>query len=125
MHQPWAAEALSLPCFQKKCDARDGKVLFRGPRLKMGVCEGRPQAIEPDHLARADYHGHNVNMAARYCETTAQGGQIVCDAGLARRAAASWRKEIAAEAVRGYEAMSYNHSCYPTAASVRSRLKQQ
>ena len=28
----------------------------------MGVCEGTPQAMLPDHLGRADYHGAAVNQ---------------------------------------------------------------
>lgn len=37
-------------------------------RLKMGVCEGHPKSIIPDHLARADYHGASVNQSARYMD---------------------------------------------------------
>ena len=31
----------------------------------MGLCEGVPGSIAPDHLGRADYHGASVNLAAR------------------------------------------------------------
>ena len=31
-------------------------------RLRMGVCEGTPQAMLHDHLGRADYHGATVNQ---------------------------------------------------------------
>jgi class 3 adenylate cyclase len=41
------------------------QLLLSGPRLKMGVAAGTPQSVAPDHLGRADYHGHAVNMAAR------------------------------------------------------------
>ena len=30
------------------------KLVFRGPRLKMGVCNGLPKTVIPDHLGRAD-----------------------------------------------------------------------
>ncbi|WIA15920.1 hypothetical protein OEZ85_012668 [Tetradesmus obliquus] len=58
---------------------RDGcaPLLFRGPRIKMGVDCGIPQAVCPDHLGRADYHSNNINMAARYEAVCAQGGQIL------------------------------------------------
>ena len=59
----WAAER----------DSRD-RILFRGPRLKMGVCEGSPASIMPDHLGRADYHGASVNQAARIMDA----GQLSC-----------------------------------------------
>ena len=34
-------------------------------RLKMGVCEGSPASIMPDHMGRADYHGACIIQAAR------------------------------------------------------------
>eukprot|EP00983_Pelagomonas_calceolata_P093325 1157764-Pelagomonas_calceolata.AAC.7 len=30
-------------------------------RLKIGISQGRPDSIQPDHLGRADYHGDCVN----------------------------------------------------------------
>ena len=42
-------------------------------RLKMGVCEGFPKSIIPDHLARADYHGASVNQSARYMDAGREG----------------------------------------------------
>jgi len=45
----------------------------------MGVCEGFPKSIIPDHLARADYHGARVNQSARYMDAgrEGEGGVIV------------------------------------------------
>ena len=37
-------------------------------RLKMGVCEGSPRSIFPDHNGRADYHGASINQAARFMD---------------------------------------------------------
>ena len=34
----------------------------------MGVCEGHPSSIMPDHLGRADYHGTSINQAARFMD---------------------------------------------------------
>ncbi|KAG1668570.1 hypothetical protein FOA52_007304 [Chlamydomonas sp. UWO 241] len=58
--------------------------LFRGPRIKMGLCEGLPTAILRDHLGRADYHGPTINQAARYMDAAAHGGQLACEASLAQ-----------------------------------------
>lgn len=76
MYLPWPPAVLALPCFQPEIDGQSETLLFRGPRLKMGVCEGRPRSIQPDHLARADYHGHAVNMAARFFGAAAHAGQV-------------------------------------------------
>ena len=45
----------------------------------MGLCEGCPKSILPDHMGRADYHGASVNQAARYMDAAAHGGQIACE----------------------------------------------
>jgi hypothetical protein len=37
-------------------------------RLKMGLCEGQPQSIQPDLYGRADYVGDSVNQAARFMD---------------------------------------------------------
>ena len=34
----------------------------------MGVSEGVPGSITPNHAGRADYHGACVNLAARFCD---------------------------------------------------------
>ena len=61
-------------------------------RLRMGVCEGVPRAIVPDHLGRADYHGASINSAARYMDAAAHGGQIVCDAAMALKVISTWNR---------------------------------
>ena len=40
-------------------------------RLKMGICEGSPASIMPDHMGRADYHGTSINQAARIMDAGA------------------------------------------------------
>ncbi|GAX78935.1 hypothetical protein CEUSTIGMA_g6375.t1 [Chlamydomonas eustigma] len=57
----------------------EDELVFRGPRLKMGVCEGTPSSIMPDHMGRADYNGTSINQAARFMDAAAHGGQIACD----------------------------------------------
>ena len=59
----------------------------------MGVCEGKPRSILPDHLGRADYHGASINQAARYMDAAAHGGMIACEAELAAKVFAIWRAE--------------------------------
>ena len=56
----------------------DHGLLFRGPRLKMGVCEGSPASIMPDHLGRADYHGASINQAARFMDAGGWQQQQLC-----------------------------------------------
>lgn len=34
----------------------------------MGVCEGPPKSILPDHLGHADYHGASINQSARFMD---------------------------------------------------------
>eukprot|EP00879_Flechtneria_rotunda_P028591 GHRR01030762.1.p1 GENE.GHRR01030762.1~~GHRR01030762.1.p1 ORF type:complete len:111 (+),score=11.95 GHRR01030762.1:191-523(+) len=40
-----------IPQLRSEYDAA-GQLVFRGPRLKMGVCEGIPRTIIPDHMGR-------------------------------------------------------------------------
>ena len=44
----------------------------------MGICEGIPSSIMPDHLGRADYHGTCINQAARFMDA---GAMEVCGGG--------------------------------------------
>ena len=69
LYTEWPATALKYWATER--DSRD-HVLFRGPRLKMGVCEGSPASIMPDHMGRADYHGASINQAARIMDAGAR-----------------------------------------------------
>ena len=64
MHVTWPADVLAVPAFAPELDAQ-GRLVFYGPRMKMGICTGRPTSIQPDHMGRADYHGASINQAAR------------------------------------------------------------
>jgi hypothetical protein len=120
MHAPWPRELLEhCPGFEEvwgeamgggsggektqqhqqsqKPQQPQQQLLFRGPRLKMGVCEGLPRAISADHLGRADYHGASVNQAARYMDAAAHGGAVACELSLAERALREWAVEIQRE----------------------------
>jgi hypothetical protein len=83
MYAPWPATLLGVPEYAEVHAPGDGTLLFRGPRLKMGACEGVPRGVMCDHVGRVDYHGASVNQAARYMDAAAHGGQVVCDAPLA------------------------------------------
>eukprot|EP00798_Chlamydomonas_sp_ICE-L_P030850 gene30850-35890_t len=87
MYMNWPASALQF--WKEQKDAR-GAFIFRGPRFKMGIYEGSPRSILPDHLGRADYFGDSINMAARYMDAGAHGGQLVCENHLALQAFAAW-----------------------------------
>ncbi|KAF5834843.1 hypothetical protein DUNSADRAFT_8344 [Dunaliella salina] len=87
MARPWSRTVLKEPF--KEVRDQHGRLIFRGPRLKIGISQGRPDSIQPDHMGRSDYHGDCVNSAARYMEA-AQGGMIVCEQELALKAAEAW-----------------------------------
>uniref|UniRef100_A0A383WDG8 Guanylate cyclase domain-containing protein n=1 Tax=Tetradesmus obliquus TaxID=3088 RepID=A0A383WDG8_TETOB len=90
LYADWPAAALSFPGFSEVLDPASGLLLFRGPRLRMGLAAGRPDRILPDHTGRASYYGHSVNCAARYMDAAAHGGQIVTDLALAQKLFAAW-----------------------------------
>ena len=95
LHAPWPEELLEQPGFETMYSdvvaaPSVRQLLFRGPRLKMGVCEGCPRTISPDHLGRADFQGASVNQAARYMAAAAHGGMIACELSLAQRVLQEW-----------------------------------
>lgn len=56
MQGTWGPELLELPNCQVQLDS--GIMIWNGPRVRMGVCEGQPASISP-HITsgRADYFG--------------------------------------------------------------------
>jgi class 3 adenylate cyclase len=95
MYAPWPAALLALPEFGEQHTPDGGTLLFRGPRVKMGVCEGRPRSLVADHVGRADYFGASVNQAARYMDAAAHGGQVACELDFAT-AVFRWARRVAA-----------------------------
>eukprot|EP00775_Hariotina_reticulata_P011160 gene11160-11310_t len=65
----------------------------RRPSLKMGLADGVPASVLIDHLGHADYFGSSVNLAARFMDVAAGGGQIVTSIELAERVFSTWRYE--------------------------------
>lgn len=51
LYLPYPAELLGFSSFGVQLDVR-GRLVFRGPRFKMGLNEGTPTCILPDHLGR-------------------------------------------------------------------------
>lgn len=60
MYMQWPAHILSLPGFDTVLHPGSGQLLFRGPRLRMGVAEGIPSSVSPDHMGHANYTGKFV-----------------------------------------------------------------
>lgn len=71
------SQVLALPGASEKATA-DGKLMFKGPRVCMGIYRSQPTRIMPHaNTGRADYFGPVVNFAARLCHAAAHGGQVV------------------------------------------------
>jgi len=51
LYIPWPGRLLEERACRREEDAA-GCIVFRGPRLKMGLREGVPKSISPDHLGR-------------------------------------------------------------------------
>ena len=63
MYANWPSTALKHWTTEQGGGA-DHVLVFRGPRLKMGVSRGVPTSITPDHLGRAEYRGAALDRAA-------------------------------------------------------------
>eukprot|EP00798_Chlamydomonas_sp_ICE-L_P013866 gene13866-19791_t len=72
----WADSALLQ--WSEERDAGN-KILFRGPRFKMGVAVGVPKGITPNSCGLPDYQGDVVGSALRYMLGAAHGGQAEAD----------------------------------------------
>jgi hypothetical protein len=62
MYAPWPQSVLDWGEWREVHAPGDGALLFRGPRLRMGVAEGVPRSLAPDCAGRADYYGPAVNL---------------------------------------------------------------
>lgn len=108
MWQDWPEALLKIDKAKEERDDR-GDIVFRGPRLRMGMCHGCPRAIVPDHNGRADYHGASINSAARYMDAAAHGGQLVCEEETAAAMINKWNNEdtrTMSDIIRDYGAAS-------------------
>ncbi|GAX78738.1 hypothetical protein CEUSTIGMA_g6175.t1 [Chlamydomonas eustigma] len=87
LYADWPLSALKFWPIERD---NHGQAIFRGPRLKIGVSEGVPSSVLPDHMGRADYLGASVNQAARFMDAAAHGGQVVCCEDVALRVMKNW-----------------------------------
>jgi hypothetical protein len=62
LYEPWEAAVLRHPGLEPVTCPDSGRLLFAGPRLRMGLAEGAPHSVAPDHSGRANY---SVSMAVR------------------------------------------------------------
>ena len=68
----WDEDILELPQCAVGVD-EDGEMIWNGPRVRMGICEGSPESLSPHKTSgRADYFGKVVN---RYISMSQQ---LVC-----------------------------------------------
>ena len=69
----WASRILQHESCRPVMAPEDGRLLFSGPRVKMGICFGEPTSIQPDAVSgRASYAGF---MARRWA---AEGMRTCC-----------------------------------------------
>eukprot|EP01025_Chloroclados_australasicus_P040045 TRINITY_DN41664_c1_g1_i2.p1 TRINITY_DN41664_c1_g1~~TRINITY_DN41664_c1_g1_i2.p1 ORF type:complete len:361 (+),score=34.23 TRINITY_DN41664_c1_g1_i2:61-1083(+) len=77
MYMDWPQLVLDSPFFAEEYD-ENRTLVFRGPRVKIGIYQDVPTEVEPHSTTgRADYFGPLVNRAARFCHAAAHGGQVV------------------------------------------------
>jgi hypothetical protein len=93
MYFNWPGHVLAHPGFEEVLNPITGLPVFRGPRLRMGLAEGQPNSVLPDHTGRANYYGHAVNRAARFMDAAAHGGQVVTDVDTVAKVWRLWRGE--------------------------------
>lgn len=55
LYEAWEPAVLRHPGFEPVTCPDSGRPLFAGPRLRMGLAEGPPHSVLPDHSGRANY----------------------------------------------------------------------
>jgi hypothetical protein len=55
LYEQWEPAVLRHPGFEPVTCPDSGRLLFAGPRLRMGLAEGAPHSVAPDHSGRANY----------------------------------------------------------------------
>ncbi|WIA21067.1 hypothetical protein OEZ85_005388 [Tetradesmus obliquus] len=104
LYEAWEPAVLRHPGFEPVTCPNSGRSLFAGPRLRMGLAEGPPHSVLPDHSGRANYAGPSVIRAARFMDAAAHGGQVVTNLELLRKLAIGW---VAEQTARGPAAAAY------------------
>jgi class 3 adenylate cyclase len=80
----WPANLLEHPGAAEEWGDTDDRVLFRGPRVRMGVHVGVPKVVRDPMTRRVEFIGPVVNTAARITALT-HGGQILVSGHAAQR----------------------------------------
>ncbi|WP_224248104.1 ATP-binding protein [Hyalangium gracile] len=75
LQAPWPAALLAHPQAAEERGPQ-GRALYRGLRVRMGVHLGQAECRIDEHTGRADYFGRTVNVAARVSDA-GHGGQIL------------------------------------------------
>lgn len=120
MYVNWPADVLAHPGFEEVSDPVTGTPVFRGPRLRMGLAEGQPNSVLPDHTGRANYYGSSVNRAARYADVAAHGGQVVLDVELLHKVCSIWAAQdagLAQACVGGADGLPLAAAAVPASAT--------
>ena len=71
----WPERLLSIDKCSERM-SRDGRIIFRGPAVRMGMHLGHPECKENPITSRIDYHGPSVNKSSRILGL-AMGGQVL------------------------------------------------
>eukprot|EP01004_Peranema_trichophorum_P006761 NODE_556_length_2599_cov_40.721325_g477_i0.p1 GENE.NODE_556_length_2599_cov_40.721325_g477_i0~~NODE_556_length_2599_cov_40.721325_g477_i0.p1 ORF type:complete len:743 (-),score=95.12 NODE_556_length_2599_cov_40.721325_g477_i0:305-2533(-) len=75
LHINWPPSILENPSCAEQHD-QENNLIYRGPRIRVGVHYGEMDAQINDRLGTIDYFGRHVNIAARV-SGLAKGGQII------------------------------------------------
>jgi hypothetical protein len=66
LYEPWEAAVLRHPGFEPVTCPDSGRLLFAGPRLRMGLAEGAPHSVAPDHSGRANYAVSDIGWCMQH-----------------------------------------------------------
>ncbi|KAF6263274.1 hypothetical protein COO60DRAFT_1671048 [Scenedesmus sp. NREL 46B-D3] len=124
LYEPWEPAVLRHPGFEPVTCPDSGRLLFAGPRLRMGLAEGVPHSVAPDHWGRANYSGPSVVRAARFMDVAAHGGQVVTNLELVRKLAMGWVAQQREEPQQQQQ-MSSNSSNKPAEVAGQPQQQQQ
>jgi len=76
VHMPWSLDVLGQPWASEQRTATN-EVIFRGPRLAIGMCTGNAMRVQPCiRTGKMEYYGPIMNHAARVA-VAAHGGQVL------------------------------------------------
>ncbi|KAK9829912.1 hypothetical protein WJX72_008611 [[Myrmecia] bisecta] len=105
LDMPWSDRLHNIPICRREVDPTNDAV-FCGPRVKMCICEGKPDAIMPHEVSgHAAYMGSFVARVARLCQFAAHGGQILAGWDAVESMLREWSGTVPAVPVPGEQPM--------------------